>query len=192
VALASFLGDTIFGCRVYQVGSPTLWEAVMLLMMMTHMIPRLATEESSIGLDLCCLGWRQGYGQQIASRRYHPPGFQLELGMKDVRLIRDTANREQVRGQHMELLGTASGTPVLPHVMSRPHALPADPNTTPRWLCRAPPTCPLTPPPPTPRRAPPGADAAGGPAAPPLPERAGQGPRRPRLGRHRAGHRRRR
>jgi len=33
----------------------------------------------------------QNYGRIIAERRFEPPGFKLELGMKDVRLVRDTA-----------------------------------------------------------------------------------------------------
>lgn len=49
-ALASFWGQTIFGCPVYQ-----------------------------------------NYSKLIAARSYEPAGFKLELGMKDVRLVRDVA-----------------------------------------------------------------------------------------------------
>ena len=37
-----------------------------------------------------CLIYR-GYGQRIAQRDHRPGGFSLELGYKDVRLVRDTA-----------------------------------------------------------------------------------------------------
>jgi len=48
--LASFLGQTIFSCPIYQ-----------------------------------------NYGRILAERAYEPAGFKLELGMKDVRLVRDVA-----------------------------------------------------------------------------------------------------
>lgn len=54
-ALASFLGQTMFACPVYQ-----------------------------------------NYGRILAARAFDPPGFTLELGMKDVRLVRDTAEAAQV------------------------------------------------------------------------------------------------
>ncbi|MDE3105433.1 MAG: NAD(P)-dependent oxidoreductase [Acidobacteriota bacterium] len=51
-ALASFLGQTIFACPIYQ-----------------------------------------NYSQILAQRAYEPAGFKLELGMKDVRLVRDVAEQ---------------------------------------------------------------------------------------------------
>ena len=51
-ALASFLGQTIFACPIYQ-----------------------------------------NYSQILAKRAYEPAGFKLELGMKDVRLVRDVAEQ---------------------------------------------------------------------------------------------------
>jgi 3-hydroxyisobutyrate dehydrogenase-like beta-hydroxyacid dehydrogenase len=54
-ALASFLGQTIFACPVYQ-----------------------------------------NYGRILANRAYEPAGFKLELGMKDVRLVRDAAEDAMV------------------------------------------------------------------------------------------------
>jgi 3-hydroxyisobutyrate dehydrogenase-like beta-hydroxyacid dehydrogenase len=33
----------------------------------------------------------QNYGRQIATRRYRPAGFRLPLGLKDIRLVQDTA-----------------------------------------------------------------------------------------------------
>jgi 3-hydroxyisobutyrate dehydrogenase-like beta-hydroxyacid dehydrogenase len=53
--LASFLGETIFSCPVYQ-----------------------------------------NYGRILANRVFEPAGFALELAMKDVRLVRDTADAVQV------------------------------------------------------------------------------------------------
>ena len=50
-ALASFFGQTIFSCPIYQ-----------------------------------------NYGRILADRVYEPPGFRLELGMKDVRLVREVAD----------------------------------------------------------------------------------------------------
>jgi 3-hydroxyisobutyrate dehydrogenase-like beta-hydroxyacid dehydrogenase len=38
----------------------------------------------------------QNYGRIAAERVYEPAGFKLELGMKDVRLVRDTAEEAQV------------------------------------------------------------------------------------------------
>jgi 3-hydroxyisobutyrate dehydrogenase-like beta-hydroxyacid dehydrogenase len=38
----------------------------------------------------------QNYGRIAAERKYEPAGFTLELGMKDVRLVRDTAEQAQV------------------------------------------------------------------------------------------------
>lgn len=38
----------------------------------------------------------QNYGRIAAERDYAPAGFKLELGMKDVRLVRDTAEEAQV------------------------------------------------------------------------------------------------
>ncbi len=54
-ALASFFGQTIFACPVYQ-----------------------------------------NYGRILAAREFEPPGFALELGMKDARLVRDAAEAVQV------------------------------------------------------------------------------------------------
>lgn len=54
-ALASFYGQTIFACPIYQ-----------------------------------------NYGRIVAGRLYEPAGFKLELGMKDVRLVRDTAESSVV------------------------------------------------------------------------------------------------
>lgn len=50
LALAGFLGQTVFGCPIYQ-----------------------------------------NYGRILAERAYEPAGFKLELGMKDVRLVRAVA-----------------------------------------------------------------------------------------------------
>jgi 3-hydroxyisobutyrate dehydrogenase-like beta-hydroxyacid dehydrogenase len=38
----------------------------------------------------------QNYGRILAARAFEPPGFALELGMKDIRLVRDTAEAVQV------------------------------------------------------------------------------------------------
>lgn len=38
----------------------------------------------------------QNYGRILAERIYEPAGFKLELGMKDVRLVRDTAEEAKV------------------------------------------------------------------------------------------------
>ena len=38
----------------------------------------------------------QNYGRILAERAYEPAGFKLELGMKDVRLVRDEAEEAQV------------------------------------------------------------------------------------------------
>lgn len=38
----------------------------------------------------------QNYGRIVAERAFEPAGFKLELGMKDVRLVRDTAERAEV------------------------------------------------------------------------------------------------
>ena len=38
----------------------------------------------------------QNYGRILAERLFEPPGFTLELGMKDIRLARDTAEAAQV------------------------------------------------------------------------------------------------
>jgi 3-hydroxyisobutyrate dehydrogenase-like beta-hydroxyacid dehydrogenase len=54
-ALASFFGQTIFSCPIYQ-----------------------------------------NYGRTLAERAYEPAGFKLELGMKDVRLVRSVANAAMV------------------------------------------------------------------------------------------------
>ncbi|EGF31921.1 6-phosphogluconate dehydrogenase, NAD-binding [Oxalobacteraceae bacterium IMCC9480] len=54
-ALASFFGQTIFACPIYQ-----------------------------------------NYGRTIAERAFEPAGFKLELGMKDVRLVRDVAETAMV------------------------------------------------------------------------------------------------
>jgi 3-hydroxyisobutyrate dehydrogenase-like beta-hydroxyacid dehydrogenase len=55
VAMASFFGQTIFSCPIYQ-----------------------------------------NYGRTIAERSFEPAGFKLELGMKDVRLVRDVAEAAKV------------------------------------------------------------------------------------------------
>ena len=54
-ALASFFGQTIFSCPIYQ-----------------------------------------NYGRILAERAFEPAGFKLELGMKDVRLVRDVAETAMV------------------------------------------------------------------------------------------------
>ena len=54
-ALASFFGQTIFACPIYQ-----------------------------------------NYGRIISERAFEPAGFKLELGMKDVRLVRDVAEQAVV------------------------------------------------------------------------------------------------
>jgi 3-hydroxyisobutyrate dehydrogenase-like beta-hydroxyacid dehydrogenase len=38
----------------------------------------------------------QNYGRILAARAFEPPGFALKLGMKDIRLVRDTAEAVQV------------------------------------------------------------------------------------------------
>ncbi|BAL26964.1 NAD(P)-dependent oxidoreductase [Azoarcus sp. KH32C] len=38
----------------------------------------------------------QNYGRMLAQRSYEPPGFKLELGMKDMRLVRNVAEDAQV------------------------------------------------------------------------------------------------
>jgi 3-hydroxyisobutyrate dehydrogenase-like beta-hydroxyacid dehydrogenase len=38
----------------------------------------------------------QNYGKFILDQSYDPPGFNLALGSKDVRLVRDTARESQV------------------------------------------------------------------------------------------------
>jgi 3-hydroxyisobutyrate dehydrogenase-like beta-hydroxyacid dehydrogenase len=38
----------------------------------------------------------QNYGRILAQRSYEPPGFKLELGMKDVRLVRAVAEEAQI------------------------------------------------------------------------------------------------
>jgi 3-hydroxyisobutyrate dehydrogenase-like beta-hydroxyacid dehydrogenase len=38
----------------------------------------------------------QNYGRILAGRKFEPPGFALKLGMKDMRLVRDTAETVQV------------------------------------------------------------------------------------------------
>jgi len=38
----------------------------------------------------------QNYGKQIATRRYHPAGFKLALGLKDMRLVSQAAGAVQV------------------------------------------------------------------------------------------------
>ena len=38
----------------------------------------------------------QSYGRLLVERAYNPPGFKLELGMKDIRLARETAAMTQV------------------------------------------------------------------------------------------------
>jgi 3-hydroxyisobutyrate dehydrogenase-like beta-hydroxyacid dehydrogenase len=43
------------------------------------------------GKSLFAIPLYQGYGKQIAERRFDPPGFRLALGLKDIKLIRDTA-----------------------------------------------------------------------------------------------------
>jgi len=55
----------------------------------------------------------QNYGRILAGRVFEPPGFTLELGMKDVRLVRDTAEAAQVPMPiagllHARLLGKRS------------------------------------------------------------------------------------
>jgi 3-hydroxyisobutyrate dehydrogenase-like beta-hydroxyacid dehydrogenase len=62
-ALASFFGQTIFSCPIYQ-----------------------------------------NYGRTIAERTFEPAGFKLELGMKDVRLVRDVAEAAQVTMPLADLL----------------------------------------------------------------------------------------
>ena len=42
-----------------------------------------------------CLIYR-GYGQRIAQRDHRPGGFSLDLGYKDMALVRDTAQRSKV------------------------------------------------------------------------------------------------
>jgi 3-hydroxyisobutyrate dehydrogenase-like beta-hydroxyacid dehydrogenase len=46
----------------------------------------------------------EGYGNQIAGERYHPPGFELRLGRKDLRLAEDVAASVGVRLASMPAL----------------------------------------------------------------------------------------
>lgn len=46
----------------------------------------------------------QNYGRILAQRQYEPAGFKLELGMKDVRLVRETAEQELVTMPLADLL----------------------------------------------------------------------------------------
>ncbi len=48
----------------------------------------------------------QNYGRMLAQRAFEPAGFKLELGMKDMRLVRETAERAQVPMPIADLLHT--------------------------------------------------------------------------------------
>ena len=62
-AMASFFGETLFGCPIYR-----------------------------------------NYGRILADRAYEPAGFQLALGMKDVKLVRGAAGSAEISMPLVELL----------------------------------------------------------------------------------------